>query len=129
VLVHEGLVDGGRLVGGHCRACDKPHFPELTTCPYCSSDDVERRALSDRGTLWGWTAVTAAPPGYRGETPFGFGVVELPEGLRVITRITEADPDALRFGQPMKLAIVPLHADDDGNPVTTYAFEPASDHD
>ena len=70
--------------------------------------------------------MTAAPPGYRGEVPFGFGVVELPEGLRVITRLTEADPAALRFGQPMRLAIVPLHADDDGTTVTTYAFEPAT---
>ena len=41
MLVREGLVDNGRLVGGHCRACGKPHFPELSTCPYCSSDDVE----------------------------------------------------------------------------------------
>ena len=109
-MVHDGLVEDGRLIGGHCRACDRPHFPELSTCPYCSSDDVERRPLSDRGVLWGWTAVTAAPPGYRGDVPFGFGVVELPEGLRVITRLTEADP---------------LHVDDDGETVTTYAFEPA----
>jgi uncharacterized OB-fold protein len=126
-LVHEGLVDGGRLVGGHCRSCQRPHFPELSTCPYCSSDEVERRLLSDTGVLWGWTAVTAAPPGYRGEVPFGFGVVELPEGLRIITRLTEADPAALRFGQPMRLAIVPLHVDDEGASVTTYAFEPADE--
>ena len=61
--------------------------------------------------LWAWTAVTAPPPGYQGEVPFGVGVVELPEGLRVITRLTEGDPGALASGQPMELRIVPLHRD------------------
>ena len=83
---------------------------------------MEDVALSATGTLWGWTAVTAAPPGYRGEVPYGFGVVELPEGLRVITRLTEPDPDALQFGQEVRLAIVPLHDDDDGHTVVTWAF-------
>jgi uncharacterized OB-fold protein len=80
--------------------------------------------LSSRGTLWAFTAVTAAPPGYRGEVPYGFGVVELPEGLRVVTRLTEPDPGALRLGQPMEMAVVSLHRDDGGNEVVTYAFAP-----
>ena len=94
VPVHEGLfaseADGSpRLVGGLCDACRRHHFPLLSTCPYCSAEAVTEARLSAVGSLWGWTAVTTAPPGYRGEVPFGFGVVELPEGLRVITRLTE----------------------------------------
>jgi uncharacterized OB-fold protein len=80
--------------------------------------------LSPIGSLWGWTAVTTAPPGYRGEVPFGFGVVELPEGLRVITRLTEPDPERLSFGEPMRLVLVPLHVDEEGRDVVTYAFAP-----
>jgi uncharacterized OB-fold protein len=112
-----------RLLGGRCRDCGRHHFPRLTTCPYCSSEHVEPASLSDRGTLWGWTAVTAAPPGYHGEVPFGFGVVELPEGLRVITRLSHPVDD-FTFGMPMRLHIVPLHTDDDGNTVVTYEFTP-----
>jgi uncharacterized OB-fold protein len=56
--------------------------------------------------------------------PYGFGVVELVEGLRVVTRLTEADPDRLRFGQPMRLVADPLHVDDDGATVLTWAFAP-----
>jgi uncharacterized OB-fold protein len=118
--VSEGILDGDRLVGGRCQACGRPHFPLAGTCPYCGHDVIARIVLSDRGTLWAWTAVTAPPPGYTGEVPYGFGVVELPEGLRIITRLTEADVDALKFGQPMKLSVVTLHDD-----VVTYAFGPA----
>jgi uncharacterized OB-fold protein len=130
VAVHDGLFreeDGvAILVGGRCRACTRHHFPLLTTCPYCSSQEVEEAALPGDGTLWSWTAVTAAPPGYRGEVPYGFGVVELPAvGLRVITRLTEPDPARLAAGQAMTLRVVPLHTDDEGRTVTTYAFGPA----
>ena len=51
-------------------------------------------------------------------------MVELPEGIRIVTRLTESDPSRLTPGQPMRLTVVPLHADDDGNQVVTYAFAP-----
>jgi len=56
--------------------------------------------------------------------PFGMGVVELPEGVRVITRLTESDPGALEAGLAMELRIVPLHRDAEGQDVVTYAFAP-----
>lgn len=127
VPVRPGLFlddDPPALVGGRCGRCGRPHFPRSGTCPYCSADDVEEARFGAPGRLWAHTAVTAAPPGYRGEVPFGFGVVELPEGLRVVTRLTEADPGRLRSGQPMALAVVPLHVDDEGRQVVTYAFAP-----
>ena len=121
--VHEGLFTTGndpRLLGSRCADCSGHHFPRHTTCPYCSSDRVVEVELSPSGQLWAWTAVTAAPPGYTGPVPFGFGVVELPEGVRVITRLTESDPARLEFGQAMRLVVVDLA---DG--VVTYAFEAA----
>ena len=128
VLVREGLFtddDPPALLGTRCGACGSVHFPRADACTYCATADPEPVELSRRGTLWAWTAVTAPPPGYQGEVPFGIGVVELPEGVRVITRLTESDPAVLAEGQPMELRIVPLHKGEDGNDVVTYAFAPA----
>ena len=130
--VHDALFrlgDDGeiRLLGGFSPSSGKHHFPLLPACPYTGADDVQPVELSAHGTLWGWTAVTTAPPGYSGEIPFGFGVVELPEGLRVLTRITESDPSKLEFGMEMQLVVAPLHTDDDGTQVVTYAFAPVGD--
>jgi uncharacterized protein len=125
--VHDGMFTDTHLVGGRCAACERYHFPAASICPHCGAGETDTVALSATGSLWGWTAVTAAPPGYRGEVPFGFGVVELPEGLRVITRLEEADPARLSFGMPVQFALAPLHTDDDGNQVVTYAFVPAGD--
>jgi scaffold protein (connect acetoacetyl-CoA thiolase and HMG-CoA synthase) len=107
--IHDGLFevddDGAvALIGGYSPTCGQFHFPLLDTCPYSGATDVERVVLSRDATLWAWTAVPAAPPGYGGPVPYGFGVVELVrENLRVITRLRESDPARLSFGQPMTL--------------------------
>jgi uncharacterized OB-fold protein len=127
VAVREGLftrTDPPRLLGSRCAACGRFHFPRQDTCPYCSAPGALAVELSGTGHLWTWTAVTTAPPGYRGEVPYGFGVVELPEGLRVVTRLTEADPARLVAGQSMSLVVVPVDVDDVGNRVVTYALAP-----
>jgi uncharacterized OB-fold protein len=129
--ISDGLFDLGddgtmTLVGGYSPSSGRYHFPLLDLCPYTGATDIERVALSTDGTLWAWTAVTAAPPGYAGPVPFGFGVVELTrEHLRVITRLTEPDPANLSYGQPMQLVADTLPGED-GGPVTTWAFEAAS---
>jgi len=127
--VHDGLFeidDDGtlHLVGGYSPTSGRHHFPLLDACPYSGATDVERVLLSRDATLWAWTAVTAAPPGYRGEVPFGFGIVELTkERLRVVTRLTEADPAALAFGQPMH-AVTDVLPGDDATDMLTWTFSP-----
>lgn len=115
-----------RLIGARCGECGRWHFPASAECPYCSATDCVEGALSRRGVLRLFTSVVNRPPGYLGELPFGFGVVELPEGLRLIARLTESNLERLDFGMPVELAIVPLHVDDDGRPVLTYAFAPVA---
>jgi uncharacterized OB-fold protein len=117
--------DGGlTLLGGFSPSSGLHHFPRFAACPYTGADDVEPARLPDRGTLWAWTAVTAAPPGYTGPVPFGFGVVELTDGLRVVTRITEADPTTLKFAMAMRLVADVIAVDDDGTEVVAWAFAP-----
>jgi uncharacterized protein len=118
------LHDDGRLtlLGGYSPSSGLHHFPRFATCPYTGADDVEPARLPDRGTLWLWTAVTAAPPGYTGPVPFGFGVVELTGGLRVVTRITTADPSELSVGMAMQLVADVVGTDADGTEVVAWAF-------
>ena len=124
--VFEVGADGsGVLIGGFSPTSGQYHFPLQSVCPYTGASDVERVELSTTATLWGWTAVTAAPPGYDGAVPYGFGVVELTkERLRVITRLTESDPGALEFGQPMHLVADAVATDGDGGDVVVWAFAP-----
>jgi uncharacterized OB-fold protein len=130
--IHDGLFELGddgsiTLVGGYSPTSRRHHFPLLDVCPYSGADDVERTLLSRAATLWAWTGVTAAPPGYAGTVPYGFGVVELvTERLRVVTRITVADPGSLSLGQPMALVADVVGVDDTGAELVAWAFAPGS---
>jgi uncharacterized OB-fold protein len=113
-----------RLRAARCVACMRLHFPAADSCPYCGHDVCDDQLVGATGTLYLYTAIATRPPGYRGALPYGFGVVELPEGLRVVTRLTETDVAALRPGLPMRLVVEPLFTDDDGTPVLSWAYAP-----
>jgi uncharacterized OB-fold protein len=127
VAIEPGLFrddgDGPRLIGALCSSCDRRSFPHGDTCPWCGADATREVLLAPTGSLWAWTAVTAAPPGYSGEVPYGFGVVQLDDGVRVITRLTESDPAAMEFGQPMMLVLEMVDHDEHGHDIVTWAFD------
>ena len=59
--------------------------------------------------------------------PFGVGLVQLGDVIRVEGRLTENDPAKLQFGQEVELTMVPFTADADGNEIVTFAFQPIAE--
>jgi hypothetical protein len=51
--------------------------------------------------------------------------VQLDDVVRVESRLTECDPQALDFGMEVVLRIVPFYVDNDGDEIMTFAFAPA----
>ena len=123
--------DAPQLIGARCVPCGAVTFPVQASCPRCGAPEMERHLLPRRGTLWTWTTQEFLPkkPYAGGETPetftpFGIGLVQLGDEVRVEGRLTERDPDKLRIGMDVELVIVPFRLDDDGTEVVTYAFAP-----
>jgi uncharacterized protein len=123
--------DEPQLIGGRCRDCAAVTFPRQASCPRCGTPEMEEHLLPRRGTLWTWTTQEFLPkePYASGETmetfkPFGVGLVQLGEEVRVEGRLTEADPAKLRIGMEVEVVVVPFRADDEGE-VLVYAFAPA----
>lgn len=123
--------DAPQLIGGRCAACASVTFPAPPSCARCGSTDVERHALARRGTLWTFTTQEFLPkePYAGGETPetfrpYGVGLVQLGDEVRVEARLTESDPAKLRIGMEMELVVIPFRVDDDGTEVMTFAFAP-----
>lgn len=123
-----------QLLGGRCDECGSVTFPRYPSCARCGSVDVVEHPLPRRGTLWTFTTQAFLPkePYAGGETPetfqpFGVGLVQLGDVVRVESRLTENDPTRLRIGMEMELVIVPFRTDDDGTEVLTFAFAPVGD--
>jgi len=118
------------LRGSRCANCGATTFPVQQRCPKCSGADMSEVLLPRRGTLVAWTTQGFPPgPPYKGATgkdfvPFGVGLVQLDDVIRVEGRLTENDPAKLKFGQEVELTMMPFTTDDDGEEVITFAFEP-----
>lgn len=118
------------LIGSRCGACGATTFPAQQRCPKCSAAEVTDVELPRRGTLVAWTTQGFPPgPPYMGPTgndfvPFGVGLVQLGDAIRVEGRLTENDPAKLQFGMEVELTMIPFATDEDGNEVVTFAFKP-----
>jgi uncharacterized OB-fold protein len=122
------------LLGSRCDGCATVVFPAQDGCPCCGRPGMPRTALSRRGTLWTWTSQDFLPKApYAGpETEADFagylvGYVELPEGVRVVTRLVDVDRAEVRIGMEMELVTVPFTVDPDGTEVLAYGFAPAAE--
>lgn len=121
-----------QLIGSRCAACTAPAFPVQDRCPKCSSDQMSELLLPRKGTLVAWTTQGFPPgPPYKGATgkdfvPFGVGLVQLDDVIRVEGRLTENDPEKLRFGMHVELTMLPLTTDDDSE-IITFAFQPVEE--
>lgn len=118
------------LIGGRCGSCTATTFPVQRRCPACSSDAMTPENLPRRGTLVAWTTQGFPPgPPYKGPTgkhfvPFGVGLVQLGDVIRVEGRLTENDPAKLTFGMDVELTMIPFATDADGDGLVTFAFRP-----
>jgi uncharacterized protein len=95
---------------------------------------MERRLLPRRGTLITWTTQSFLPkePYAGAETaqtfrPYGVGLVQLGDLVRVEARLTEADPETLAFGMVVETVRVPLRLEEDGTEVLMHAFAPVKE--
>jgi hypothetical protein len=118
--VRDDLFTDAGLLGGRCVACGMLQFPRREVCPACQHAVVDVTPLAATGEIFTYTVVRAAPPGYRGETPYAFGVVTLDDGLRVTTTITADDLDAIAIGDRVAFEVITLGAGE--SPVTSYAY-------
>lgn len=137
VPIREGLLSGSlsqldrvKLAGSKCTSCGETSLGTKDTCPNCGRNMVRKVSLSDRGILWSFTVVRHRPPGnYMGVEPFepfGLGLVELPDGLRIFSPI-QCDIDRLEIG--MELRFKPYVRHDTEHDVVAFTFEAATEGD
>ena len=123
--------DDPKLIGARCTECAAVTFPSQSRCPRCSTTTMEDLELPTTGTLVSWTTQGFPPavdymddPTGKSFVPFGVGLVQLGDVVRVESRLTESDPAKLDFGMPVKLEVVPFFTNSEGDEIVTFAFAP-----
>jgi uncharacterized OB-fold protein len=84
--------------------CARTHFYPRPFCPHCWSDDVEWLEASGRATLYTYAIVRAnGLPPFSSEVPYVAAVVDLEEGVRMMTNIVECPLEQLAIGMPLEV--------------------------
>lgn len=87
-----------------CRDCGSyRHYPRLL-CPKCNSENTEWVKVSGKGQVYTWAvAVQPFHPGFAEDVPYAMVIVELEEGVRLMTNIMDSRPEDLYIGMPVKV--------------------------
>jgi uncharacterized OB-fold protein len=112
------------LIGGRCKTCGKYTFPKYYVCPFCFSDELEDAPLSPKGKLHSFTVVRRSLPGFL--VPYGLGLVDFPEGVRVMAQIETDNLEGLGLDTEMEVTVGVIRKSKDGKDILSYKFRPVS---
>lgn len=94
----------GVLTYRRCRSCHAAIFFVRSHCPRCGSFDLDDEVSGGVGTIYSCTVVRRdGQPGFKDRTPYVAALVDLDEGIRILTEIVTDDVDAVRIGQRVEL--------------------------
>jgi uncharacterized OB-fold protein len=103
-----------------CGACGRLRHPPRAVCPACLSSEVQWVRASGRGAVYSFTVTHQNhAPAFRRRLPYVLAIVELEEGVRLMTNVVGCEPDAVRIGMPVE-----VEWEDVGPGLSLPAFRP-----
>ncbi|MEZ5171283.1 MAG: Zn-ribbon domain-containing OB-fold protein [Acidimicrobiia bacterium] len=108
------------LVLQKCGACDIYYQPPRPMCAECKSmDTMEWVPSSGRGHIYSYVNFTTDRMAYPAmKVPYSVVLVELEEGIRLVSNLMDIEPDEVEFGMPVEVVF-----DDISDDLTLYKFK------
>lgn len=103
----------GRFMLQRCTACQRHVFYPRVLCPHCASDDLQWIEAVGTGTVYS-TTVVARRVEQGGN--HNVAMIDLDEGVRLMSRVDGVPPDEVRIGWRVRHDIV-LH---NGEPLLVF---------
>jgi uncharacterized protein len=105
----------GKLVLQRCVTCGAFQFYPRALCASCAGE-TEWVDASGRGTLYTFTVIRQnRSEAFKDLSPYAVGIVELEEGVRMMSNIVDCDVDRLEVGMALEVLLLKA-ADDVGLP-------------
>jgi uncharacterized OB-fold protein len=102
----------GALHFQRCEACERWRHPPRHACATCGSDRWHWAASSGRGRLFTWSLThRASHPALADAVPYATVIVELAEGVRLVSVVRDVAPEALRLDLPLRVGFEALAED------------------
>ena len=106
-----------------CGSCGKFVFYPRSVCPHCGLRELHWTSVSGKGKVYGFTiSYQKGMPAFGAEAPYSIAVVELDEGVRLMTNLVNIAPDPEKIKVGMDVVV---HYDDVTDVITLPKFKPA----
>ncbi|MFI0964417.1 bifunctional MaoC family dehydratase N-terminal/OB-fold nucleic acid binding domain-containing protein [Streptomyces sp. NPDC021080] len=96
-------VERHRLLIQRCTDCGALRFPWLPGCGACGCPDWDTVASGGEGTVYSYV-VMHHPPFPAFDPPYAVALIELAEGVRIVSNVVGVPYDEVRIGMPVRLA-------------------------
>lgn len=85
-----------------CNSCQTLQFYPRGVCSSCLSSNLTWQQASGQGTVYSFTVNHRPPhPGFADMLPFVTAIIELEEGVRMMSNIVQCDPGHVAIGMPV----------------------------
>lgn len=111
-----------RFEGAMCKKCGHTAYPPRGRCDKCGGEEFVSYKLPERGKLLSFSVVRNPPKGFEKLAPFLLGIVELEDGTRVTSQITDAGIKEVSIGMPMEAVFRKISEDGDAG-IIQYALK------
>ncbi len=95
-------LDQGRFLLQHCGACARAVFYPRMLCPHCGADRLSWTTPDGRGTVYATTVVRRKP---EAGGDYNVALIDLAEGVRLMSRVEGIAPDAVRIGMAVRAQV------------------------
>ena len=113
LAVYQAHLEKGELAYQWSPEAQKAVFYPRVICPFTGSDRLEWRVSAGRGTVYATTVVHPA----RGGAPYNVGLIDCDVGFRLMSRVEDLAPEAVRIGLRVKLRVHRPGGEDPAYPV------------
>jgi uncharacterized OB-fold protein len=99
---HQLELDAGRFLIQRCGDCQRHVYYPRESCPHCGSTALEWKAPQGTGTVYAVTTVHRKPA-EGGD--LNVSLVDLDEGVRLMSRVANLPPGDVRIGQRVQARV------------------------
>jgi len=92
-----------RLLGSKCEECGGEYYPPVRICPKCGSRRIVDKEMPKRGKILVHTVLYSPLSGFEDQVPMILAFVELENGVRVFSQITDAKPEEVKDGDEVEM--------------------------
>jgi len=91
------------LMGNKCETCGKEFFPARKVCPICRrKGKLVEKKMPTEGKIITWSKVFVSPPGFEFETPYFIAIIELTNGVKLLSQVVDSEEEAVKIGARVK---------------------------